>query len=90
MTENEFYKQLIKMKFTRIVTCEGQETNYFYIDLLRVRVVVTKWNSKEYALCVRDINDDNFCNNLPLKTFKTLDEKIIKFVKQFVKFLKEE
>lgn len=89
MTKTEFYKQLIKMKFTRIITCEKKKTDYFFIDLPRVRVVFNKWNNKEYGLYVRDVEDDNMCNNLVLKTFKKLDDKTIKFINKFVKFLGE-
>lgn len=78
MTKKEFYKQLEKTKFTRIVTIEGHKTDYFFIDLPRVRVVFNKWNSKYYGLYVRDVKDDNFINNLLLKTFKKLDEKTMK------------
>ena len=87
MKKNEFYKHLTKMKFTRITTCEGKETDYFFIDLPRVRVVFNKWNNKEYGLYVRDVKDDNMCNNLVLKTYKKLDDDIIKFIRKFVKFL---
>lgn len=89
MTKKDFYKRLINIGFTRIITCDGEMTNYFFIDLSRVRVVVTKWNDKEYALCVRDVKDDNMCNNLLLKTFKRIDEKTIRFIKKFVVFLEE-
>lgn len=89
MTKTEFYKQLIKMKFMRIITCEGKKTEYFFIDLPRVRVVFNKWNNKEYGLYVRDVKDENMCNNLVLKTFKKLDDKTIKFINKFVKFLGE-
>lgn len=87
MTKRDFYKKLFKIGFTQIITCEGEKAHYFFIDLSRVRVVVTKWNDKEYALCVRDVKDDNMCNNLPLKTFTKLDEKTIKFIRSFIKFL---
>ena len=90
MTKKEFYKELIKIGFERITTCEGEKTDYFFIDLPRVRVVVNKWNNKEYGLYVRDVEDDNMCNNLVLKTFRILDEKTVKFIKNFVKFLGEE
>lgn len=89
MGKNEFYKQLIKMNFTRITTCEGHKTDYFFIDLPRVRVIFNKWNDKEYGIYVRDVKDDNMCNNLVLKTFKTLDENKLKFIRKFVKFLGE-
>lgn len=89
MTKTEFYKQLIKMKFTRIITCEKKKTDYFFIDLTRVRVIFNKWNNKEYGLYVRDVKDENMCNNLVLKTFKKLDDKTIKFINKFVKFLGE-
>lgn len=88
MTKREFYKQLTKMKFTRIITCEGEKTDYFYIDLPRIRIIFNKWNNKEYGLYVRDVEDNNMCNNLVLKTFKKLDEQKIKFIKKFIDFLK--
>ena len=89
MTKTEFYEELIKIGFERITTCEGKKTDYFFIDLPRVRVVVNKWDNKEYGLYVRDVKDDNRCNNLVLKTYSKLDEKIVKFIKNFVKFLGE-
>lgn len=87
MTKKDFYKKLMRIGFKRIVTCEGEETDYFYIDLPRVRIVFNKWNNKEYGLYVRDVKDDNMCNNLILKTYKKLDDDIIKFIRKFVKFL---
>ena len=87
--KNKFYESLKEIGFERITTCEREETDYFFIDLPRVRVVFTKWNDKEYALCVRNVKDDNFCNNLPLKTFNFLEEKTINFIRKFVEFLGE-
>ena len=89
MTKIEFYRELKKIGFQRVITCEGEKTDYFYVDLPRIRVVVNKWNNKEYGFYVRDVKDDNRCNNLILKTYSKLDEKIIKFIKKFVKFLGE-
>lgn len=88
MRKTDFYKQLIKLKFTRITTCEGEKTDYFYIDLPRIRIIFNKWNNKEYGLYVRDVEDNNMCDNLVLKTFKKLDEQKIKFIKKFIDFLK--
>lgn len=91
MLQNDFYKNLIKIGFKRITTCECEKTHYFFIDLPRVRVVITRWShKKDYALCVRDVKDDNMCNNLPLRVFKKLDEKTIKFIRSFIKSLKDD
>lgn len=89
MTKKDLYKRLINIGFTRIITCENEKTDYFFIDSPKVRVVFNKWNNKEYGLYVRDVKDDNMCNNLVLKTFKRIDEKTIRFIKKFVDFLEE-
>lgn len=87
--KNNFYSELKKIGFERITTCEGKKIDYFFIDLPRVRIVFNKWNNKEYGLYVRDVKDDNMCNNLVLKTFKFLDKKTINFISKFIKFLGE-
>ena len=84
MTKREFYKELKKIGFTQISLCTGEKTNYFFIDLPNIRVVIDK-----FKLYFRDVKDDNWINNILIKEI-SIDDKSIKSLKKILKFFGEQ
>ena len=80
MRKREFYNELKKIGFIQIITCEKEKTDYFFIDLQNIRVVINK-----FKLYFRDVKDDNWINNIFIKEIKA-DDKNIKSLRQMIKF----
>ena len=81
MNKREFYKELKNIGFTQISLCTGEKTNYFFIDLPNIRLVIDRCR-----LYFRDVKDDNWINNIFIKEI-SIDDKSIKSLKKIIEFL---
>ena len=77
-------KQAMIVNYERVI---GQ----IKVDLMKLEEdkKFLKKRLKQLEKELKELEDDNMCNNLVLKTFKKLDDKTIKFINKFVKFLGE-
>lgn len=91
MNKREFNKELKGLGFTQIKLCTGESTDYFFMNLQHIRVIINRHmvdKKLRYRLYFRDVKDDNWINNILVKEFIP-DDKFIKSLKKTIKFLGE-